>query len=135
RRERAEERVLLVTMSCEDLTIVTHVSLPTIRRWLFPIVADLSLILFVATLALWVRSYWSADYVEYHKISNRPSKSGWEFVSNSGILFVQRFENYGFVDRGAIPQGPMSFRTQRASRVAFPGSSFGFGIELSESRP
>jgi hypothetical protein len=55
-----------------DLREVAHASLPVIRRRLFTIVSAISLLLCIATVALWIRSYVVVD-----RISNARPSGDW----------------------------------------------------------
>ena len=77
-------------MPREDLLIVAHVSLPIFRRRLFTILSMLSLILCLATFALWARSYWQYDVLTYDYVHPPGPWTRWFLTSNSGVLTFAR---------------------------------------------
>ena len=73
------------------------------RHWLFAISSVLSLLLLVASVALWVRSYWVQDEVRHS------SACLWRAVSARGGLFVERlwlYERYGAVRNTYLSSPP-----------------------------
>ena len=67
----------------------------TLRRRLFAIVSVLSLILFLATVGLWVRSYWRADEYMHTRIeAYGPDRAGWSvnwiLGSDTGAIYIAR---------------------------------------------
>jgi len=55
------------------------------RRWLFNVLAGLSMLLGVATAAIWVRSYYRWDFVQWFRGDHEL-----ELQSTMGILTLQR---------------------------------------------
>jgi hypothetical protein len=72
---------------------VAHRSFPFLRGRLFTIISALSLLLCLATLALWVRSYWVNDDLQYLR---QPSSASFGMQGNCGelVLSVFQFPSY-----------------------------------------
>jgi hypothetical protein len=68
---------------------VAHRKLAIIRRRVFTALSVLPLLLCVATLALWARSYFRADHVSYTEAA-RPGQARWVAVSARGRFHAAR---------------------------------------------
>jgi hypothetical protein len=74
---------------------VAHRKLAILRRRLFTVLSVLSLLFCLATLALWVRSYWRDDFVSYGFGSD--TKRSWDIHSRTGeAQFIAYYEGAGF---------------------------------------
>ena len=85
------------------------------RRRLLNVLTALSLLLCVAVVALWVRSYWRGDSVSVR--SDRPPRGTAEsFVrSNYGVLYFARVEYV--INPGYHPRRPPMWDSHEADRV------------------
>ena len=98
------------------------------RRWLINIAAVLSVVLFVATVALWVRSYWITDtlYDTTERIEGEWYVRGsHQLFSNRGAFTFSRFGHWESMD--AQPEYAQELFARR-----FGGMDFGLGRKISD---
>jgi hypothetical protein len=105
--------------------------MPAVRRWLFNLAAAVSLVVCVATLALWVRSYWVADQVFARTEGvpdGRAARSFWRVSSASGRLLIYHVagassdpawvNQKGVNERGRRAE-PIGAKTEATARFRF----------------
>jgi hypothetical protein len=108
-----------------------------VKRRLFNLAARLSLVLCVATVGLWVRSYSVVDVVgrhEYTNSGNRQEFTGWAVASNRGrVLFSRQYRlnvDAAFANDPGRHVGRLSHRTQPAIAFASWFGEAGGGLRF-----
>ncbi|HEX3358737.1 MAG TPA: hypothetical protein VHS31_17305 [Tepidisphaeraceae bacterium] len=94
---------------------MAHRVLAVFLRRLFTFLAILSLLLCLATLVLWVRSYWQRDVFK-HGDSTASNTDIYELVSSSGELDISADHNGSTESRVSYPLG-MSASAIRSSQM------------------
>ncbi len=94
---------------------MAHRSLAIIRRRLFTIVSVLSLLLWLATLALWVRSYWRAEIVHY--VHQRDDTRRWFELQSLRGSFAITFERGAHIDPLVTPVPRLFYTSHRPEDV------------------
>jgi hypothetical protein len=91
-----------------------------VKRRLFNLLAAVSLVLCAAALAIWVRSYWSADRASWTVLSNHPTYVRCTCITsaNGGVQFLaDKLERPG---RAGLVSGPSGFEVTRAAPSNYP---------------
>jgi hypothetical protein len=99
---------------------VVHHKLAIIRRRLFTALSLLSLLLCLATLALWLRSYYRVDVIEHVETSKEPLR-WWSIQNHSGHLQLS------FISASSADAA--------AWRTFVPGYAYTFQAPSSGARP
>ncbi len=82
-----------------------------LRRWIFNSTAAISLLLCIAMIALWVRSYRRIDILDFYKLSPRYD---YRFISNVGII---EFDRSDFAeDDNGFSSYPISLGSETAEK-------------------
>jgi hypothetical protein len=72
------------------------IKLASLRRRLLNLLTGLSLLLCVAVVAQWVRSYFASDRIEWRPLTERPEGFRWghfRFSTTTGVLYVAAFRH------------------------------------------
>ena len=90
------------------------------RRRLFNLAAAVSLLLCVATVALWVRSYWSANYVYYTVPGAARSldSTSLGMMQRRGVVQLERWRNGDGARSGKGTDGRWTWGTQQVDSLA-----------------
>jgi hypothetical protein len=86
------------------------------RRRLFNWLVALSVLLFLATIAFWVRSYWRGDEFYIQRQMHR-----WEFASSSGVLEASVKQRY---------PAEITYSAKAPPKIRFTGPPQSYGDEL-----
>jgi hypothetical protein len=72
-----------------------------LRRWIWPATVLISLLLFPATIAVWIRSYWTSDLIAATRFRN------WQIEINRGEFGFSADQRYS-IQPFVIPNSPQS---------------------------
>jgi hypothetical protein len=109
--------------------------MPAVKRWAFNLFCLFSLLIFAASVAIWVRSYFKSETAEYWwnspalgKGPGQAGVAGWGLGMRTGALFLWRLH----IDNASAYTGPRgwSHRYSAQSPITYspiaPGDQFNF---------